>query len=713
MKIDVHVHTKKTKQGDAASREIDAKKFHEIVSSTEVKIIAITNHNVFDFNQYEEFVHTVGDDFQIWPGVELDVVEEGRRGHLLVIVSPSRAKEFAGVICEVTKDNSPDDFTISIADVISKFDTLNPIYIAHYNQKKPDLLDEDIDYIVNNTEQKNRVLKEATNAVSAGIFISHGHASIYGSDVQNWDKYQAYSDKLPDLRLPVQSFEQFCLLLDKDQVAIATLLDQKYPKKITIKPFKDDLPLELVVYNDINILFGSKGTGKSDILAAIASFYSNKGIGCKKFEAGTVKLEEEYDLSGKNLKIDLKDFGVDYCNKEIELIRNASEVDVTSLSKYKSFYSDSLKNKKAKRIKIKDFSTVSTQKFDRNFENVLSSDDKVITFLEFLRGSDELKEALTEDELSAVILILEKASAQLGTKAFDFYAAGKAGYLFNELIEFFKKEITKKTGTPSKPSGTGFREYAKNRIGIELAAQTILQNIEKILEIDETYVGNLDDKGDLYCKTEIRIQDGMISESRYKPLHKVKKIPQKEFSKSIKLVKEKAYSDNLFNSISELNEVEGIDAIPTILELLIFDKFFTIDGEAYRPSTGEASMILLHRELSEDKDIYILDEPEKSLGNEYINNVIVPLIKEKAKIGKKVFIATHDANIAVRTLPYNSVYRHHDIEGYKTYVGNPFSNNLVELKEEKSEMDWKEVSMRTLEGGRDAFGERGQIYGNT
>ena len=66
MKIDIHVHTKKTKQGDAETREIEADRFHEIISSTEVKIIAITNHNVFDIEQYRKFVTEVGDDFQIW-----------------------------------------------------------------------------------------------------------------------------------------------------------------------------------------------------------------------------------------------------------------------------------------------------------------------------------------------------------------------------------------------------------------------------------------------------------------------------------------------------------------------------------------------------------------------------------------------------------------------------------------------------------------------
>lgn len=192
----------------------------------------------------------------------------------------------------------------------------------------------------------------------------------------------------------------------------------------------------------------------------------------------------------------------------------------------------------------------------------------------------------------------------------------------------------------------------------------------------------------------------------------INKTPQKLFSQSIKSIYDHLYSPLLFGEIAKLNSAKDVDCIPTILELVLIRKKFTIDKEPYDPSTGESSMLLLHKELVEDKDVYILDEPEKSLGNEYINNVIVPLIYEKAKIGKKIFIATHDANIAVRTLPCNSVYRMHGIKGYKTFVGNPFLNNLVNINDENEKIDWKDISMRTLEGGKIAFGQRGQIYGN-
>ncbi len=712
MKIDIHTHTKKTKQGDASTRQIDPTKFHQVVSSTDVRIIAITNHNVFDLDQYNEIIGIVADDFQVWPGIELDVISEDRRGHLIVIVSPKKAYEFNKIVLEVSENFTPDNFTIPIEKVLEIFDNLGPVYIAHYHQKKPNLLDDDIEYIVNTTAHKNRVLKEATNAVSAGIFISHGHASIFGSDIKNWDDYRVESETLPDLRLPVESFEQFCLLLEKDQVAIDTLLERKQPEKIVITPFDDGFPLELIVYDDINVFFGSKGTGKSDILTAIADYYCNKGILCSKFESGKTKLEDEYDLGGKQLKVDLNDYQIDYCLKEIDHLRSASEVGISSLSRYLLFFSEALTNKKAKRIKIKDFKELNTRRFDKQFEEVFNTDNHVIEFIAFLEGSDEIKGVLEAEEFGKVISILNKASSKLGIKGFDLYTDAKAGSLFNSLVKKFKDEISRKTGTPIKPDITGFSVYALNRIGIEAAAQTILSNIAKRIEVNDEYIGDLGDKGQLYCRTEIVSQDGTITESRFSPLKKINKTPLKEFSRCIKSIKENVFSYSLFNDITRLNGIDGIDDIETILELLLFDKFFSIDGKKYEPSTGEESMILLHRELREEKDIYILDEPEKSLGNEYISNVIVPLIKEKAKVGKKIFIATHDANIAVRTLPYNSIYRQHNREGYKTYVGNPFSNSLLELTKSEEWLDWKDVSMRTLEGGKDAFGERGQIYGN-
>ncbi|OIQ63451.1 hypothetical protein GALL_550070 [mine drainage metagenome] len=227
-------------------------------------------------------------------------------------------------------------------------------------------------------------------------------------------------------------------------------------------------------------------------------------------------------------------------------------------------------------------------------------------------------------------------------------------------------------------------------------------------------VGSLgSNKGDLQCLTEFKFQNGDITEGTLSSLSGVKKRPQKDFVNRVRKILEHAYADDLFQHISDLNEIEDVEDIKTVRELLLFKRYFALDGQPYSPSSGESSMVMLQKELGTDKEVYILDEPERSLGNEYINDVIVPLIKERARAGKRVFISTHDANIAVRTLPYSSIYRCHGPTGYSAYIGNPFTNNLVNLDDVGDQLDWKKISMRTLEGGEEAFGERGKIYGNT
>lgn len=93
MRIDIHTHTKKVKQGDAETRNVDVNKFAEIIKETDIKILTITNHNHFDYNQYESFKSSVDGICQIWPGIELDILEEERRAHLIVIANPKNAKK--------------------------------------------------------------------------------------------------------------------------------------------------------------------------------------------------------------------------------------------------------------------------------------------------------------------------------------------------------------------------------------------------------------------------------------------------------------------------------------------------------------------------------------------------------------------------------------------------------------------------------------------
>lgn len=714
MKIDIHTHTKRCKSGDAPTREISPADFCETILSTEVRIVAITNHNVFDLAQFKEIESRLGEDVQVWSGVELDVLYAESRGHLLVIVSPRLANEFSSAVEGLTKGCSPDDFTVAIDDVLTTFDALDPLYVAHYKQKKPSLSDEILKTLETSTRNPECVIKEVTNSISAGIYISHGYSSIYGSDIRDWGKYEQLSHDLPDLRLPVDSFEHFCLLLKKDPTTINTVLDRKTSEHLILKPFDDGSVLKMRVFDDINVVFGQKGTGKSCILKAIAKHYSEDGVDAKVYESASDRLEEIFDIRGRDLTINLNSHDINYCSDEIEALRGSSEIAVTGLRKYEAYFAAKNTNRRAKKLLLKDIEPEEESSAKREFNEFRKAAETTEEFLGFLAKNPSMKKELDETELGEVVRILSELLERLRNREWNSFSKWKEICLLNSAIEAFRNEVERKTGSPAKPTSTGFRDYSMNRIMVEVNAEEIVKSVDTEIPMEAEFIGSLGpNKGDLKLRTEFKFQCGSITDGTLLSLAPgVKKGLQKKFINTVRRILKHVYADDLFQYIAELNEIEGVEEIKTVNELLLFKRCFALAGNPYSPSSGESSMVMLQKELGTDKEVYILDEPERSLGNEYINDVIVPLIKERARAGKKLFISTHDANIAVRTLPYSSVYRRHERSGYSTYIGNPFTNNLVNLDDLEDQLDWKKISMRTLEGGEEAFGERGKIYGN-
>lgn len=54
--------------------------------------------------------------------------------------------------------------------------------------------------------------------------------------------------------------------------------------------------------------------------------------------------------------------------------------------------------------------------------------------------------------------------------------------------------------------------------------------------------------------------------------------------------------------------------------------------------------------------------------------------------------------------------RTHENGIYKTYVGNPFYDELRNIDDETDTKNWTQESMHTLEGGKTAFYDRKDIY---
>lgn len=707
MKIDIHCHTKKIRSGEPESRAVTKEVFSKSIQDAEVDIVAITNHDVFDKEQYDEFVEYVGSNFQIWPGIELDTSHNENNFHLILVGDPDDVDMFDEKVKQLTNGKSG-DFTIELDNIISHFSGENILYIPHFGSKRPAISEENLEYLKDKLREKSsRVIVEDTNIRSAGILTNHGFNAITGSDVRDWDNYSGC--EVSSLRLPINTFKQFCLFLDRDKSTIETMLNKTPRHKYTGRPKEDDpsITIPVKLYNEVNILFGDKGLGKTNILKSVGIEAEAGGERVSTYIASEKddyfnELLDASDMYRTASKLDM-----DACEEEFACIKQWSDKTPTPLQLYAD-YAKSAETRKAKnKLKLSD--TEPLDDYDsKNLEGAIKDRD------EYKKCAQSIKQIaaryVSGHELTSFEGSIDGLYGKISDKVKDELILKYVTQLYNRTIDFIKDKVSDKTGTVSKPNSPGFRQYAMNKLELKQSLDKItgFLSLKDKKHTESFEIGELGDKGDLYIQKEW----SMLGKTGYEKYDsspvKIEKL--KDARENLNKLKRKVSSDDIEDALdncrSSLSQIDSLDVFVGLRKYPTLNN----DGKEYSPSNGEKAIIAIQRSLDCDADFYVLDEPELSLGGEYIDNVIREKISNLGRVKKTVFIATHNANIAVRTLPYTSIYRKYDKGEYKTYVGNPFTNKLLNINDENDALSWREESMRTLEGGEAAFKNRGEIY---
>ena len=647
MKIDIHCHTKKIRSGEPESRAVTKEVFSKSIQDAEVGIVAITDHDVFDKEQYDEFVKCVGSNFQIWPGIELDTSHNGNKFHLILVGDPDDVDIFDEKVKQLTNGKSG-DFTIELDNIISHFSGENILYIPHFGSKRPAISEDNLKYLKERLGEKSSlVIVEDTNIRSAGILANHGFNAITGSDVRDWGKYSDCD--VSSLRLPVDTFKQFCLFLDRDKSTIETMLNKTSNYEYTGRPKEDDpsITIPVKLYNEVNILFGDKGLGKTNILKSVR----------KEAEAGG-KIVSTYIASEKddyvNELLDVSDMdrtanklGMDACEKEFARIKEWSDKTPTSLQLYAD-HAKSAETRKAKnKLKLSD--TEQIDDYDsRKSTGVINDRNK---YKEYAQSIKQIAARYVSDsELTsfeeAIDGLYDKITEEVRNELILKYTTD----LYNHAIRFINNKVSEKTDTASKPDSPGFTQYARNKLELKQSLDKITDFLKlKDKKYTESFrIGELGDKGDLYIQNEW----SMLGKTGYEKYDsspvKIEKL--KDARENLNKLKRKVSSDDIEDALDKCKA--SLDQINSLDVFVGLRKYPTLndDGEEYSPSNGEKAIIAIQRALDhDDADFYVLDEPELSLGGEYIDNVIREKISKLGRAKKTVFIATHNANKAVRT----------------------------------------------------------------
>ena len=492
MRVDFHCHTIATKKDECKSRNVSVDVFKSKIELASVNMAAITNHNHFDKRQFILFQEAVKDTCILLPGVEIDVrgkFDHDHAGHVIVICDPNQIDSFSSVVSSIINGHKADDFFIDIEPLVSAFSSLNVIYSAHFNKPKSLIID-DINYLRDKLKDGKRLFLEPSNPNTIDVFHKHGYRAFFGSDVIDWEIYE--KSQFGELRFYVNNFDSLIKLVQQDKLLLKDLLTPYFSK--TIKVFGDSsrskYPFDIPIYQDVNVIFGDKGSGKSEILKSLKDFYSRKlGDQVVYFEAG--KEDEWFNEQTKNTDGDylLQNLNItDDCSSEIKWIKTYKEITPTNLSDYKMYFSKSINNKAFERMLIKNTPLTNTYDIELKKYKRLYAEYKTIYDFEKSYKTFESFNSLDDSEKDALSSIINKLISNAFQLASDEWIVQKTSYFFDDMIEHIIEYASEDIASPVMPTSTKFVEFFRNRLALRINAEKLLdainsRKIEKLLNI--------------------------------------------------------------------------------------------------------------------------------------------------------------------------------------------------------------------------------------
>ncbi|WP_342268487.1 ABC transporter ATP-binding protein [Spiroplasma endosymbiont of Aspidapion aeneum] len=716
MKINLHKHTLKIKQGEKDTRNLDisnpkeVEKFVSDLEEANVMILAITNHNYFDLNQFNFLEKKLKEkNILLLPGVELDILDEKDKIHNLnVIVSNEKKEEWNILLSSLINNVVPEEYRLKITDFKKKFKDFVKICLMPNKQKgKFDLAEHEYELL---SDHKSINFYETSNLTSTQILAIQGVPAINGSD--DLDTNKPNYAKLPDIRNRIDTFENLIHFFKKDPTFMTKYIREKHYGDFDIKPYGWANNYMIPIYKDVNVIIGPRGSGKTELLKAIKDkIIKDNGEIIKLWEDSKSNYIKMIDSLNNKLKIeeDITHY-FDDINKLIEGEDIPQTVNIfNNYKKIINYYKEHKKSDKYHKWQIFTINKIeTTPPIEYNAEL-----DRYLTKIEALKKSLKIIEDYEKDKefpdflttKSYIFRIIKKLINELKNLCKEY----RGPRFIKSISSSIKKIIEDNTSNPTMPDSL---DLCHNYLFLK-------SNSEKILKL----IGLNKIKSNVIKIGSIRpnLQLSIFNEFCINPNPDEAKwqIKAEKFSKTaLKFLGEIAdnWKDKLFylkmRELKKLMQDSKIDQLR--FDNLIWKRSKIIDqnGKDHNPSTGEEVLLTLTNYLDTEREFYFLDEPDKSLDNYFTNDEIVTRINSLAKNNKVIVLTTHNANIAVRTWPYSVIYRELGEESSEneTYIGSPFLEYFQKNDGTQTKYKWKEIAVEILEGGKDAFHERGDLY---
>lgn len=667
-KIDLHMHTVPTISD--AHFDFSIEKLKEYVQTAELDAIAITNHDMFDLDQFHEIAKEV--DCVVFPGIEINL----DKGHVLLISEDENLDEFKIKTQAVSEKIKAIGDSISVTELVSIFgDLSNYLLIPHY-EKRPaisgDTLEEIRTFIssgeVDSPKKFIRMVKddtELTPVIFSDVRIRR--------DMNKFPTRQTYID-CGELTLNSLKFS----LRDRHKVALS-----KAEGNSLFQVFDDGQKLS----TGLNIVLGARSSGKTMTLNQISKDCEN------------VKYIPQFSLVQRDDATYEKEFNADVARKKSTfadrhlgpfktVLDDVLNVDLGINRRRVESYLETLLKLAEESEKLDAFSKVALfneSPFEISADKVLND---LIGSVRQLIENIEYREVIDKHvDVDSLKLLACELIETLWSKAYE----RKKKCLVNDIVRDVKSKLQLRT------SATQVQDVDLYKVLIEQKKASKFNEIAKLLQTDKVIFEEPVQGFKVVCKQRAFEGPGEV---------KAVSGQKVAFSEAYR-----EYS-NPFKYLSALKDNESLTPSE-------FYKYFAcieyeiLNKDGFKVSGGERSEFRLLQEIkdSQNYDYLLIDEPESSFDNLFLKGEVNQILKEISKT-MPVVIVTHNSSVGASINADYIVYTSKEVEEdniiYRRYSGHPTDNKLCSI--DGRTIDNFRVIMDSLEAGETAYMERRGAY---
>ena len=674
IKIDFHIHTVATKSD--AHFTFDINVIQKYINEASLDAIAITNHNMFDLEQYIKIKEVT--DKKVFPGIEINLED----GHLLLISKEDDLYDFNEKCREIDKQIILPEDSVSIDSFKSIFLDLNKyILIPHYN-KRPSLSDQYIKelspYIkageVNSPKKFTYCIKDDSKLVP--VYFSDSRMK---SNLEN---------------MPVR--QTFLACEEVSFGAIKNCLSDK--RSVFLSPqdgnnlfsiFDDGQQLS----TGLNVVLGERSSGKSYTLNKIHEEYNTseqRAKYIKQFSLVNRSDEKDAEYFNKSLREKSSLLSSEYLKKFKEVVDDMMEVDLKDDEKKISSYIESLLKNATESAKQDSYSKAKLFNEENFFLKDQENLEKLIASTKNLIANGEYEEIIkkyisTENLIKLYVELMQEYANQKETILKKEWV--------NEIIGEVKNKLRLRTAsTPIE--AIDFYQVAMN-----------LKRVEKFETITDLARPNK-----VFKSKKIQGFEVVARADRFKNTSDLKKLSgiRSSFSNAFQKY------DQPYEFLQELKKIEGLPESE-------YHKFFVnidyqiLNEDGSEVSGGQRSEFNLLQEIEDAQkyDILLIDEPESSFDNLFLKREVNELIRDISK-NMPVVLVTHNSTVGSSINPNYILYTEKTkIDGkpkYRIYSGDP-SNRYLKSTDGKR-INTFNVTIDCLEAGEDTYNKRKESYEN-